>query len=455
MKRFACVLLLFWLVICSPLLADTHRWVGGALATTDEYTITIAGTYVPSASTITLTDGNGHDVVLTVGSTVTVEEIASAVCSTINASTVNGNLSGDETRTGGCQSLPEWTDMSASVAGAVVTVKAKRPGMPVVFSVSEDAAAGTAVKATVITATGPNHFDNADNWDVGALPVGSDIVRFDSGNAICIYGVDYLTANTIDCSVFITTDYTGQIGLPLTNPAGYREYRVRNLGIFQESLVFVAGTEGRGGCRCWCEGNVADEFRVHDGGSASGNIPRIVLAGGAWNSIEVTKGFVQIQSSTDPTATAISCIDYDFGGVGLGKKKTKVIIGDGLDFGNGDEIRQYSGTVICRESLYADPTNNAVLEVNGGEFILDDAENAGAWDCTIKRGGSFSWVSSGDTGGTWTINSGGSLDMSQSRSNHTFTGPLYVHAGATIKLGGNSPTITYVGCEEDDVKIIP
>lgn len=452
------VLLCFLLLLPSAL-ADTHRWVGGAVATTDEYTVTIAGTWT-SNPTLTITDGNGHDVTLTVGTGTTTDNVAEALCNMINASTVDGNLESDETRTAGCQSVKEFTEMVATVAGSVVTVKAKQAGLPISFTVSETAGSGTATKATVIAATGPNFFDNADNWQDpnsnGVLPANNDTILFNSGNVDCLYGLDYARADPNNILTLIpkfSTDYTGSIGLPYINAAGYSEYRTRQLQLAATlSPVFDAGTTG-----VRPAGTIRLDFNYTSTGYQTltvHDVNDLELYGGSNSTILFYKGKVTIDPEFDPPSTAATFdAGISVGGRSLPPGDTQLKVGSGVAAnGTSITITQYSGIINYHGALWTDASNYFETTVLGGEFNYTGTNTEAV---TIK-GGTFSWThtTTGNARDLIDVWTGGTFDVSKGTPTKTYTGGLTAHGGATLILGGATPTITLDGCEEDDVTII-
>ncbi len=441
------------LLLCSPLWSATLRWRGGAAATTEEYTVTIGGTWAPG-DTITITDGNSHDVVLTVDSA-TIETVAQELANTINASTATGNLVAAETRTAGCQSIPEFTEMTATVTGAVVTVKAKKAGMPFVFSIAETAA-GTATKATVRTATGPNYFDNAENWDTGVVPGNNDTIRFDSGSVDCLYGINYMRDNDPNNLIAVhptfTTDYTGNIGLPFFNPNGYVEYRDRALEFAATDaniITFADGINGtKGGTiRLDFVGTGSTQFLVTDCGI-------LEVYGGAHQLVNIRKGRVILDPSYDPPTTAMTINSgLTIGGRSLRSTDTSVTISSGIIPLNVVALTVYSGNVLCNGPLWSTGVAYWIVTMNGGSMTYtgDNTEQV-----TICKAATFRWTSmSGSTAkDIIDVYTGGTYDVSNGSPTRVYNNTLTAHGGATLNLGGATPTITFDGCEESDVTII-
>jgi len=190
----------------------TRRWRGDAVAIAQVDTLTPGGTIGTATFTMTI---NGKDVTYTATSGEAVAMVVAGLVAAWNAS-----------------EIPEFAEITAVNSTTHVTLTHDTKGVP--FTVTSSASgSATLVQATTTSATGPNHFDNADNWTGGAVPVDSDAVVFDSGNVSCKYGISQ--AALTPASLTITQGYTGEIGLPevnVTNVVGhYREYRTKALTI--------------------------------------------------------------------------------------------------------------------------------------------------------------------------------------------------------------------------------
>ena len=451
-------LILAWLLLSGSLLADTHRWIGGAAATTDQYTITVGGTWAGS-DTFTITDGNGHAAILTIGTGTTNENVAQAIANMISASTVDGNLQSDETRTIGCQSVREFAEMTATADGAVVTIKAKTVGTPVTFTVSETATSGTATKATVISATGPHFLDNADNWHNGTLPADGDSIEFVSGSVDCRYGLGYLIDNdpnsTIACDVVVSTDYEGDIGLPYHNPSGYVEYRQRRLkhgqltGIGSKTLTYIAGSEGGKGGKTRILLHKSDVLML-DGGEPSGT-PNHELAGGTAVSLELVSGAVIVEPRYDPATSPMQIDDIDFGIRGGRDNRLRVWMQGSPTFLAHDAMIR-SGVVKWQTGV-----SNLTFTLLGGDITFAAGVDIPAMVATtIKKGKvNFRGIAAADLAGAIDVWTGGTFSLEGTTGAITASGGITQHGGSTVNLNGQALSITYDGCEETDATTIP
>lgn len=206
---------------------STLTWTGNAHSTRQVATITVANAWT-AADTATLTI-NGKDLILTAGSTVTTAAIATAIKEMwMGAMRLDGSGSTDSTSNAGGQEFGEFGEVTATVSGSVVTLVANKAGKPFTLSVAEDTAStGTITLNTTQSATGPNHWDNGDNWDSGSAPSNDDTVIFRESDVSVLYGLP----TNLEVTLHVYQSFTGRIGLPRINrddPARpYTEYRQR------------------------------------------------------------------------------------------------------------------------------------------------------------------------------------------------------------------------------------
>lgn len=81
----------------------------------------------------------------------------------------------------------------------------------------------------VQVATGPQHFNNPNNWSLGRMPITGDMLVFANNNNPCTYGLNYPSVVPVEVDVYAS--YGGYIGLPAVNAGGYAEYRLQFLTI--------------------------------------------------------------------------------------------------------------------------------------------------------------------------------------------------------------------------------
>ena len=187
-------------------------WRGGAAAVTQITTITYSA--YTSGETYTLTI-NSKDVTFLA----TVSTIANVIAGLVAAIAASAE--------------PEFAEFSAvSNSGLVLT--GNTAGNPfVITSTATDSITAT-VTATQAS-TGPNFFNNADNWEGGSVPSAADDLVF-SGSSVSLEHA--LVDATIYGNITIDSTYSGNIGLPADNVGGYREYRPRFLKLGDGSSAF-------------------------------------------------------------------------------------------------------------------------------------------------------------------------------------------------------------------------
>lgn len=262
----------------------TTRWMGKAAATYHVVTVTVGGT-VEAGDLFKLTI-NGKTLSVAAPSTST-SATATDIVTAWNALSASV--------------YPEFSKITASVVGSGVVLTADEAGIP--FTVTEAttesnggaADSQTFVAATTTAATGPYHWDDANNWTGGAVPVNSDVVYIEGSSTPIRYGLDQ-SAVTL-AALYIEADYTGQIGLPesnITGSATYPEYRDQYLAI-GATLLRVGGGSGEGsGMLRINTGSVQTALSVHrTASSAVAGVPAFWWKGThASNTVSVTRGEV-------------------------------------------------------------------------------------------------------------------------------------------------------------------
>lgn len=99
-----------------------------------------------------------------------------------------------------------WT-----VATDTVTATCTVSGAELVITATATDGTGTLSQAVTAAATGPHHFNNADNWSGSAVPVSTDRVVFRDSAVPCLYALDQ--SGLTGCALEVWDSYTGRIGL--------------------------------------------------------------------------------------------------------------------------------------------------------------------------------------------------------------------------------------------------
>lgn len=364
-------------------------WLGTALAIAQVDTIVVGGTWATS-ETATISS-NGNDLVITLGSNVTTADVATAIANAINAtSALDGTGTPDATSNVGGQQINELSEVSATVSGSTVTVTARTAGKPFTISVSETSTSGTLTHTSAATAaTGPNHWDNADNWSTGAVPVSTDDVVIDHrGLSDILYGLNQ--SSVALNSLTITNGFTKSIGLTEINSDSaskkYAEYRPTYLSIQTGSLSIHGDGSGSPRIKIDLGSATATTCDIESSGRASTtesdgpNMPAVLLKGtNAANILRVTKGdvgFAYLDGESGHLAT-LHC-GPDSG--------ARVRCGDGVDLGNAT-ITVSGGTLDIDSQTGA----GSSITLTDGEAII----RSGAHQSIVANGGSVDYRSSG------------------------------------------------------------
>jgi hypothetical protein len=398
----------------------TRRWLGKALGIYQEDQLTVTG--VPAITeTITLKIGE-RDVVLTIGSLVTTTQVATSLKEMINGTTLTdtaASVSPRDPSTGdpATQDIGEFAEISASSSGAVVTVYANTRGKSFTLSVAETMAAGgvthdTAGSGSSVACTGPNFFNNADNWSGTTVPVDSDDIVYDAGDVDCTEGLanSAISPN----SLTITATYTGRIGRPFTNEDNsakpYTEYRDRDLqlGNSVDAVTcdcYIGIGPGVGSSRINLDfGTGQFNAYVHQTSSREVvGVPACLLKGTHNNNaVHVYRGDVGIGFYADDTSTIQT---LRVGYVDVPATDALCYCGSGVSFYNPSTIRQYGGTLQTNN----DGTQTCIVYAGRMDIF------AGSWTSIVVGGtsdldGTLNYLSTG-TLATLEIRDAGVVDL--------------------------------------------
>lgn len=245
--------------------------VGGSNGAGQLYTVTI----------------NGKDVEYEAAGTETNPELATALHALLDASTV-----------------VEFTLIDWTVNGATITATSATAGVP--FTATSGATGtGTLVSTVTVDSAGPNHWDTADNWSPSGVPANSDDVYLRSSNVPILWGLDQngVTLTSLNAD----STYTGYVGLPDWNAAGFYEYREKYLKISATTVNFGTTASGQGGGSGRFKlntGSNATTINVQSTGSpAVQGSPALILAGShASNVLNVLAG--NVGAAIDPGLTS-------------------------------------------------------------------------------------------------------------------------------------------------------
>lgn len=399
----------------------TRHWIGSAAAIAEKKTITVGGTWA-SGDTITLTVGHAS-LVLTVGTTTT----TSAVASNINAM-LSSNAAFDTGYSSNARgpNVPEFAELESSVNSNVVTVTHKTRGVP--FSLSAaTSGSGTLTVATTQAATGPNHWNESQNWSGGTLPASGDDVVIDSPVNI-LYGINQASIALNSLTVGPRFG-SSSIGLPRRSSNNYTEYRQRELAISATTVViYGASTRIRLNL-----GTSATNVYVYSSGTSSETGAQAVQIVGAnsSNTIYIASADVGIAPDLDQSAT-FPTITLHGGILVCGKNATLGTI-TMLDAAatlnsNTNIINAKNSRIALRGGTHSDlDLDNTNVSTLGNVTLTTLRQINGNCDLSPNT----SWTTINKLSGTLTVNSGGTT--------------LTTRGGNTTINSGNITTLNAYG----------
>lgn len=394
------------------------RWKGRGLPVADVWTLAIGGTWATN-DTLTLTV-NGRDIVITVGATTTNASIATAVEEAWNGDDATGNATRSETG----DNIPEFAEWEASVNSTTATFTGTTKGRPGTISRTLSSASGTATLTHATTGTGPNNWDNADNWDTGAVPVSTDTVYIDNSEVDILYGLDQ-SAVTL-AALYIGMSFTGRIGLPEVNEEGdYLEYRDQYLKVGATVLRVGDGT-GIGSGRIKLDtGSAQTACTVVDTGTpADPDLPALVWKGThASNALVMRAGSVGAAVFGAEVAT-LNTFQVDDGDLRLGR---------GVTLTSGLSV---NGGTVSINSLV-----DGSLTMLGGDVTIDGTGNV---DQLTVRGGTCVYKTTGTLGGNTVVGGSGVLDFSQDPVTKTVTNAIDLHGQSSFIIDTDKVVATLV-----------
>lgn len=207
------------------------NFVGNATPTVDTWTGTCANTWA-AGDTATITHSSGKTLVITMGtSTTTTALVADEIKRAFQSEAFADATTTCVPALGGTV-VPEFSVITASVSGSIVTFKADTSGADIgTLTLSETTAgSGTFTGAHSITASGPSWFTNTANWSTGSVPVSTDDVTFDRPVSL-LYGLAQ-SAITLTSQTF-TPRFTSaaHVGLIRRSAVGYEQYLATELAL--------------------------------------------------------------------------------------------------------------------------------------------------------------------------------------------------------------------------------
>ena len=361
-------------------------WLGNAVAVKDKWVITVANTWATNdTATVTI---NGKDLVVTIGANVTTAQIATTIKEAWESNTFTDTTASCIPQGGGT-SIPEMSLLTATVSGSTVILLADTAGIPHTISVSESTAgSGTLSISNTVVATGPNFWDNVDNWSGGAVPSSTDDVTVDRPVSI-LYGLAQ-SAVTLTSLTF-TERFTSSayVGLLKRNAVGYEEYRATELAI-SATTINCRGSSGLIKLNVGTNQTTCNVYSM--GTSVETGRPALQIRGThASNVVNVYGGDVGIGAS-DETAT-VATLRQEAGTVTVGKNVTLTTVnklsGTATIACAATTLNNYDGTMTHT-------SGNVTSVMNGGTFT----ESGSGTITTLRQTGGTSTVANTATATT-------------------------------------------------------
>ncbi|PQO45870.1 hypothetical protein [Blastopirellula marina] len=169
----------------------------------------------------------------------------------------------------------------------------------------------TLTVTTLVTPTGPHHWDEPANWDQASVPASADDVRLENSSSDILYGLSQAAVTL--ASLEIRASYDGAIGLPDVHAAGFREYLPTHLAIGATSIRIGEG-EGSGVGRCrLATGAAQTDIAIFRTDVPSGENGYAVEWSGthADNALSVCKGAVGVAVRAGDAAV-LDCLNVGF-----------------------------------------------------------------------------------------------------------------------------------------------
>lgn len=398
----------------------TKKWIGGSQSV--RQVTTISWSAYTSGQTYTVTC-NGK----------TVNFVASA-------STAANVIAGIIAALGATGVETEFTEFTASDGTTNVTLTGATAGKP--FVVTASATTGSATVTDTVDATGPNHFDEAKNWEGGSLPSAGDDLVFANSNYSVLYGL--VDANNY-ASLTIDSTFTGTIGLPITTSSSYREYRARylKLGDGSSSITLIVG-QGTGpqSSRINLDFNAGTIVgRVYGAGvstSADSELPLQIKNTDSSSTIVIHGGKVQLGADSSGSFASVKIIAQQ------GNRQCEVLGESTVALG---AITMFGGSLEVRGSA------TSLVATNGAKFTI-----VGAATCptvTVSQQASVIWASTAGIT-TLTVQNQGSCSFAGEASAKTVATAYCGYAGEIADPMGIitwTNGITLSGCKLSDTRI--
>lgn len=353
----------------------TKVYTGQALPVAQITTITIGGA-VAAGNTVSVTI-NRRTATATAETGDTTALLASRLYQAIQAIVSAGTA-------------PEFNEISWSDPGGTAsafTATSLTAGTP--FTLTESATGGGATISQTATqaATGPNHVDNAANWDTNSLPVATNDIIFPPGCPDYLYGLSSLDSIAFGTIYF----YGGSGGFPDrtgndTDPNSYYQYRTKHLSIQSATAIEIGnGVSSPEYLRLKISGAVSTPIRIQSrGASSSAETFELSAAAGTAHAISLMAGVVKFAPSTGEVieiSTLRVGTEGPEGSFGATDTDPRVTLGVGATITTarvyGGEVESFA-TIGTSNTMYGGTWTQDGLATVGTVNLL---ESAGTYRC--------------------------------------------------------------------------
>lgn len=333
-----------------------------------------------------------------------------------------------------------WSNPSA----ANITATAGTAGVPFTATLSVTGGTGTVSNFSNTTASsGPNHWDDADNWEGGVLPGAGDDVVIENSDSQINYGLDTITAALTSITVLRT--FTGRIGLDSVKFSLGGTVTSADAVEYREDYLKVDVTTINLGQQIG-PGTPAGSARIKINNTKAGASTLTVhgTANAASESFLPAVRYVAANASADVTVLSAP------GGVGVGKdfNGETATVGDITFRAQNASDRMYVGSGVTYTNY----------EQFGGQAIIDAAATVTAVDVSggsLEMNGDYTVTTLNNDGGeivdnhlksagnaiTTLNNNSGTFDLNQSNDARTVA-TLNQGRDATLIIDPNVVTVT-------------
>lgn len=388
----------------------TIYWLGRVQKRPQVDTITCTASAVNGTFTATI---NGKDIIVTHSSTSTTTG-ATEIYTALAASTE-----------------PEFAELTfANATATTVTVTGPDDGAPFTMT-KADAGGSTSTLTTTTAPKSPHDYNDGENWSGGSVP-GNDTAVWDKGDVDTKYNLSALSAQTT--SITRRRTYTGSIGLPDTNPAGYLEYRARYLATAGLTLVIEQAPDDN-----------AAQIRI-DTTTAGAAVTATVTG----SSVGGTVGSEAIDLTGFPAASVLNVSGASVTASPLqgqaGVVATLLAIDAVIRIGPGATLT--TATLVNTDALIRVGYTTLNLDRGGNVEVI----GTGTATTTRTEGGTIVWRSSG-TPGAVIVGTDGTFDASEAPVAFTVTSMTLVGKDwSLLDPGGKitTPAIDFTRCGPQD-----